>query len=674
MKVFRIESTSNNKFLLQQHNPTITAPNSKIGGNLTCLPANYYPLVNFEGIIQTKLADELLSLKGVHCPLCGVEMVSKDLFETILADISKINSKADFIELISKYKNYINSRYYPILNQIKTELDNSELPLEEIFKNARNKAAINTNEGIAKSVVYLQNEMKSGGYTSQEYHHLEHLEHRIQHLNEDVARRNLYVNLIGMLKRELRDFSAETKLELFSNIIKNIKRPFFSESLFLWKHNFKDSDVKTFCESLFYQSKSDLRKALAKQNATPENLILTCNHCEKSGNSLTQFSKIDNKYFYNYVYELAEHSVNGNLPSRPEHPVRLTDFVKRYTRNKLSPDASDPRMKKLYETLNIPKEYGTYFPIARENGQPCAYCGQPTINHETKLILQEAILNTNTPKEIFEILEANKDIIRPKYNIIIDYFDEILYKNPNATEEEVVDYLRREMFATLLYEIGLGKQRLNKEKGAIQLTSLERSVIKELSKYLKSVSEQTFDPNVPFDMPSYQDTMNIIANKLESRNGVYNSIWKSCYGAIENLYSTHFILYPPEPAIKKLDSTLKVIGQNILRRSQAVADRLEAISEYTGPKIKQTDLAASHPVLSLNNVVLACKECNQLIRIKGLRNLAKRSNEMVENFKSYLIRQRENPCKNWDAFEKYDVEKVAENFKKVTYIDVLPLE
>ena len=638
--------------------------------NTECLSAHYYQPVNFSGITQTNLSKELLSLKGVHCPICGVEMITKEIFESIIADVSKIKDSASLLKLLEKYKNNISKTFYPIVSLIKEKSINSpKASLEEILKDVHLHTIKEADTAFEGVMNFLNQELLSEEYIYAELLRLENIKRRMEDAKNDILLRYSISNLNGILRQELNQFSPESKKFLHNNITEVLKPYFFKENLFTYKTSPEDNFLETFCKNLFYGSKSDLRKAIIKDDAKPENLILTCHHCERNGNRLYQINNRENNNFFNYIYELAQHSLDGNLPTHPDYPIRLMDYVKKRTYNKLTPDFSNPTLKKLFQTLSIPQRHETVFPLANLNRQKCAYCGQETINHETKLIIQEKIANAENPREILQILKQNKSVIRPKYEIIVDYLDEFLADKPNATDAEIVNFLRAQVFEDIKTIILSGKQQVNLLKAKIKPTEDEIRLLTELDNAMKAFIKE-LSPNKFFDIEKFKNILDEYTNKLDTKLGIYCSIWKAYYDAIEPIYGTQYALFPPDIAVEKLQSATKVIAQNIIRRGQVVADHLATAAEYAALEQRVANIHDIKFAKTSENVVLACKECNQLKRSKGIKRFVRKDPERVRNFKKYLMKHRDNPYKIWASPEEYDINKIIDNFKTLTGIEI----
>ena len=621
---------------IQKYQTNIIQTNSKKlqENSLQNFPKGDFYRVNFEGNqIPIGLISDLKKLDNVPCPCCGLKMLSAETFNKYVKSFENVKTASDLDSILLKIKDNIHPNFSELVKNIEVVIrQNPMADSDFILKKMEDLC----NEKSNNEMIILKNKLldlkQNNDITSEKKSSISLALKKIEHLDQNVHRRNFYKHICIILKECLENFGENERYYLYKNFNENIKKSFINEYLFLAGKNVDRRITEAFLENILSYSKSDVHKIYDKVPLGKENIILTCNGC--SYNRKTIHSKSNNKQNYcNYIYTLSQRALDNLIPSQKDYPILVQNYVKKCSKNFLQVNNLQEDFLRLLNDPEVRKLHEQGFPIVYHDGIFCANCGQKTISHNKKndIILQ--IHSAENLKEILAILNQYKDSIKPKYLNILQGYEEQISKFPQISDAKLMKHLKWIAYKDLKLEI---EKSILMLKSIMQTQNLSRKekyavdiFVYNLEKMLASNSHTK-----SFSADFYKKEFEKMIQQFTDNPKLYDIMTNEVFVPTRTAYSVHRMLFPSNDVIMKVGSIPKIMAENIIARSLATIDHLVPkilYREMDGP-IQFTKFQSNRKC----NLVVMCKECNSNKGAKDLEIWMNENPNMKENLQKYL--------------------------------------
>ena len=365
-----------------------------------------YPINFGNSIITASFINDLKKLNNIPCPCCGTKMLSSKDSELLLQQVEKVKVGKDILTFLDSVKDSINPFFKSFTQNISNFAEkNLDCDSDLIFERISLDCKKNTDNELEKLNLKIQELINSDEYSNEQKEIFSGLLYKFQILPKDVKRKNLYKHISKSMREAFENFENRTKKTLYNRLNEDVKNAFVFEYLFSNLDQESKPTTSIFFKNLLGYSTPVIRKVFQENDATPENLILSCNYCTKSNKNFVNKNG-EHKFYYEYIYALANRALNGEL-SIKDYPLKLQNFVKKISKTKIIPDNTQKDLRQLINELGYPLARQTNFQLVNISGIYCSSCGQKTITHKEKEALYEKIKNTSNIPEILEIFDAN---------------------------------------------------------------------------------------------------------------------------------------------------------------------------------------------------------------------------------------------------------------------------
>lgn len=554
--------------------------------------------ISFGNDELTSFQQQMLGLKDVHCPICGVKMLPRDDWQHLAKDVEFIKKPKDFIQVLEDNEDSIRKPFKPILKTAKEIFaENPDIELGDFYKKLYFSAAADVKRNVSNAIIALKFAENTDDYIDSDKVLLEECKMRLKALN-DAPKRVLYDEYKSIIKEIMSMLSSEQKWKLYETLKNPVKNSIMLRDGLAVNPNAPDP-IRTSItlKNIFGHSVSRIRiVGLVNDGVTDNfNKILTCDDCGKDKSFYFSFfnSPDAGRKFAVYQSDIAKQILNGALTGNNLYPFKLEGYIKKLTKGNVWSEKNDASVKALLQkNFHIAQSELDFVPVTYD-GVPCSCCGKPTINHEHKLALYEEINKTKNLWQILEILERNEKIISKNNKFILENFAGILESNPVATQKEVVSELRKVSYERIIKQLEENEKKLNILLSKNTLSETDVSKVKEFIRETKE-NFYTFDTNESFPFTKYN---NLIRQTIGSCNShLKTEMIMITKESVRNLCESQSVLFPPFSVVAKLQSQMKPIAQNIINGSVATVDHLI-------PKSKNGEN-------SIYNCTVMCKDCN----------------------------------------------------------------
>lgn len=558
----------------------------------------YQHSVSFGNKELTPFEQQMLGLKDVHCPICGVKMLPRDDWQHLAKDVEFIKKPKDFIQVLEDNEDSIRKPFKPILKTAKEIFaENPDIELGDFYKKLYFSAAADVKRNVSNAIIALKFAENTDDYIDSDKVLLEECKMRLKALN-DAPKRVLYDEYKSIIKEIMSMLSSEQKWKLYETLKNPVKNSIMLRDGLAVNPNAPDP-IRTSItlKNIFGHSVSRIRiVGLVNDGVTDNfNKILTCDDCGKGKRFyFTFFNSSDaGQKFSVYQSDIAKQILNGALTGNNLYPFKLEGYIKKLTKGNVESEKNDASIKALQQkNFHIAQSELDFVPVTYD-GVPCSCCGKPTINHEHKLALYNEISRAKNLWQILDILERNEKIISKKNKFILENFAGILESNPVATQKEVVAELRKISYERIIKQFEENEKQLNT---LLSNNALSESDVSKVKIFIKKVKEDfsNYDINNSFPFTKYN---NLIRQTIGSCNShLKTEMIMITKESVRNLCESQGVLFPPASVVAKLQSQMKPIAQNIINGSVATVDHLI-------PKSKNGEN-------SIYNCTVMCKDCN----------------------------------------------------------------
>ena len=563
----------------------------------------YTTQVNFKANDEYIFTRELLSLKDIHCPVCGVKLLNHKQMKNLLDTGSRIASPKSFVKFIEKNEEHIPVQYKKFLPSAQRTLaEYGTNDIDTLLEKMRDSAVIfsqNAIDGIKNSVINFQkntplsdsdnvlvdeciirlNEFKPENYNDIQKPVVKIFYETINNLENEQAAKKLYTECYETIK----PVSLYQKLfEKESKISKNVSYQYLVlQKLFGGAH----SNIQKFYSN----------RAEGKDERL--NSILICRDCRvPENNNIFKYHKNQQNIeqnFTRYLEDIGKNVLDKNFSSFKYYPVAIAKIIDKNSGGKVKIDFYQNKILKQVSinTFYEDKEKINFEPV-NHPGIPCASCGGMTITHEQRLKLFEEIEKTKNLQELNEFLHKNEQYINFRYKPMLRLFDMALNANPDITERELVEN----------FKLAASNNINNQLKSLLEIAEvLKKGLIPQdrilVQKYIDEVKKNylNFTPNKQFPYKKYNTLLK------ETLFSVQDESFKSNYGpkfkeTIRRRYTKQAVLFPNKDTVQKVGTVTKVIAQDMIKGSVATVDHLVA-RDRDGWE-------------AMANYAVMCKNCN----------------------------------------------------------------
>lgn len=605
-------------------NPAVSAQRQLVSGMPAFSPAN------FKGQESAVFARDLRNLHGIHCPICGVEMLSLNDFQNTIREGESIKDPGEFASWIEGHSENLNKSFKKIPDSAQKAAQSSDVTDIDSMLDFMREDAYAASRKVLNSLQRRINEARETQVFSDSDNVL--LDESLMRLESlDVEKtHDLLKDVKTILQDTIGNLENDSKWGLYMELKEPVKEAGFYQHLFFYD---KDKLPNINRQRQFLQKMFFLSSAVSQNIVTnfeedrdlKANVILTCKCCNKPrGEQLFKHFKDEHdlkKNYVQYVDDVGARILDGELKGSSDYPIKLVRFVNKLSRGELNIDKyeNETLRKVLNKRFGDLHERVNFAPVAKR-GIPCATCGKDTITHEERLEIFDEIKDAKNIRELMDILEDNWDLVRPGQKALVRYWALNLKHEPDISEAVLLKNLRNFSANQIKGQL---RKSINIVKSSMKnLNDSDRALVEV---YLRE-AEKLCD-SLPASRPfSYDVYSNLLKNTIYNveDDGFRNRNVVFLKEPIRRLFSTHMLLYPNDATIKKVGSTMKVITQNIMKGSVATIDYLVPISK-NGWENKE-------------NAVVMCKNCNHEKTSYSLSHWHELHPELAQNMQKYIDR------------------------------------
>lgn len=584
--------------------------------------------INFKGNEVVDFTNELKNLENIHCPICGVKMLSQKSIQSLVTEGNRIVSAKSFVNWLERNEECIPEKYKKFVESAKRNSQEfNTRDVETLLSKMRENSYIFTQNALDDVKQTLVEMGEKYEVSDADKVLLDECFVLIDEINP-AREKNVFHSVKQIIQETVLSMENANVQEIYQTLMKKYTpaaqyQQLFSDSSIDYK---KISYKQQLLQKLFsgsYTCVENIINGYSADKDTRINTILVCRDCKPpTVTHLFRYHKDRTniqKNFTQYVEDISSNILDGKMKNAAFYPISLMGFVSKITGDKICVSRYSTPVLKEIETKQFEEMKSKIdFDIVNHQGVPCASCGEMTITHEQKLKLFDEISKTNTTEELSNLLQKNKKIINSRYLPIVNYINNVVKSNKNITENEIISHLK-EMAAEEIKKHLIENLRM----AQVLKSGLKPKDAVLLQQYIDNVNNQFLDVSTKREFPyrAYSDLVKqtIFAVEDMGFRTRYGSDFKE---SIRKSYVKQTILFPLKSTEEKVGSSLKVIVQDMINGSVATVDHIVA-KDRKGWN-------------NMANYAVMCKNCNNEKTNYSLLHWYNLHNSVAQNMQKYI--------------------------------------
>ncbi len=597
---------------------------------------------------KKQLQNDLLSIKDLHCPICGTKTLDNDQLAEIIN--TKCETVSDLAKLLNKNKKYLSPNFRPIANNIgKLSIKEPELSIEETLKKLYKGISFSEKfiiDNLKCKIVEQQKKLNCNEHDNLIIKNIfQNLDNFIEHELPYNDCKNNINDLITEIDEEKRDFLYQK----INPALKEIVSVRYALLLKNYQEYSPDERLEIMLSKMFISSQREIYSIPPHKTQYSDETVCVCKSCNESRASLLNpyipYEKNAENYINYFKDILTAPNVNDAMRGNVVKIRRIIELMSKNNVNMSKVTSSEFDDVKL-ELYNLESASSGFAP-SKFNGVTCAACGCETLPYDEKINLRSKVDNANDIYELQNLIHENSHYIKDNYKEAFELYDKLLEENPNITEDEMLTALKTFYTDRILKNFNELNYIANKNLFSPQTTSEDKW---RYVNYIKNTKDFYEDTNKSFPM---LDFFNISARTIENIDDIEeaNTIDKLIRD-IKQDWIIQNILYPPKEYFRATKSELRETINYAF--SRASISTIHILSKSYGGDDKP------------DNLMIVCTDCRKTKKDKPLDLWMYQYEKIPSNMQTYVksIQKviRDNNLEDYANYPQDFIDKV----KKLT--------
>lgn len=630
--------------------------------NYSVSPANglYYMPLSFHG----KVDEELMKAEGVHCPVCGIKMLSKEKYLNLIEESKKIEKPGEFFEFLNKNKEYIPDFYLKIIKHTEAMLENPNVQtMNDVFLNLSRISKSRVKTYLRRTAGTFTTLKNYGSVSDEDSKKLEIcIDECMKPTLEKTAKVSKLSYYMDLLQKNILTLDTLRKKDIYRESRERLKDAFLYSGLFKksWNNgsNFNENITSELVSRIFLPSlkrTGALFSDLNNKKFKDENTILLCGGCEKNNKEIVKTLRLNPKVKQNiniYLKDISKCIAKSDIDLPSSYPIEQAKSIRRLTSIDIDIQELLGVLKsKIFEE----RRSDINFEVLNFEDVPCASCGIPTLTHEQKIKLLISIERAKSDEELNSIVEKNKRYLRPEFVEILDEYRYITSKFPNMSQGDIIKLLQSKMDLSMDIIILDTVDLIKKHAEDIELNQSDKRL---LNKYLNNTKNKFLNKERELWFP-YREYNTLIGETLmKMENPRKFELIDIARGEPREKHIIETILYLHPNILSKM-SPLKGMLQNMFKQSVITADHIMP-RDRNGGNDKE-------------NIAAFCKFCNRKKTDMLLKDYYNFNPQLRINMQKYLNKVvrliKTGVLKGYEDYPS----QFAENIKNLTSKNPKPI-
>ena len=558
----------------------------------------------FENATDPVRMDQAKEISGIHCPVCGVKMLSQKDYEKILNQAENTDNAKDFINILKENQKYIPKHLRQIIEDSENIENTKEMSIKDYYyemnlRSYRSKQVIihNIRDNLKEYANWL-------GLLPEQSKQVNNIVDKIHTKQSFITYKNIIDEYIKFLN--LHDDKAN---QLKMNTMKPAAQ---ANDYYLLFHVLKPNEMtdkeisRNIARYIFSKSVNTITPMdnMSSHKGLPNNKVLLCKNCETMQCKNHFLHDVGNpklkSYIDSYLADIAYLIGHNKMEQSKDYIPAFCYNVTRITRGKIF--FSDTDMKSLKNLQHSASRHEIFAPIQQSKTDiPCAECGSILLTHEMRKHIEDEMKDCKTIQDYAKLLDKYDKYIGKYAKPYVNMFQSIINSNPEISKEEFLQIFQKKAD-------NFSERRLKRE-------------YEEYKQYRKYYATQ----GTPEQLKNYDLFKIYVYEYIKSKSYLDDELFtyynkclkpldlekapvKAIYAfttRIKHIILSHRITSTEIKQSKRKEDPIYTLVFNIFKMNVATADHLHATSKGGDD--------------SIDNLIALCKTCNKIKSKKDVR-------------------------------------------------------
>lgn len=558
----------------------------------------------FENATEPVRLEQAKEISGIHCPVCGVRMLSQKDYEKILKQANDANNALDFINILKENQKYIPKHFRQII--VDNEFfDNPEkLSIRDYYSEMNQRSYRSKQIIIHKIRDNLKEYANWLGLPQDLNEHAHNIVDKIHTKQSYATYKNIIDEYIEFL--DLHDDTAnQVKMKTLKPVVQ-------ANDYYLLFHVFRPSQMTdkeiayNMARYIFSKSVSTITPMdnMPTHKGLPNNKVLLCSNCETmkcKTHFLHDTSNPKTKNHINsYLADIAYLIGHNKMEQSRDYIPAFCYNVMRITKGKIF--FNDDELKSLKNLEHSASRHEIFAPIQQSKTDiPCAECGSILLTHEMRTHIEEEMKDCKTIQDFSDLLYKYDKYVGSYARPYVNMFQSTLRDNPNISKEEFLQIFQRkaDKFTERRFKKEFEEYKQHRQYYATKGTpeQLKNYDLFKMYVYDYIKSKSYLDDEL---ITYYKKCL----RSLDLENAPVKAIY-AFTTATKHIILSHRITSAENLKSKRKEDPIYTIVFNIFKMNVATADHLHATSKGGDD--------------SIDNLIGLCKTCNKIKSKKDVK-------------------------------------------------------
>jgi len=419
--------------------------------NLLTLPyQNDRAEFSFTGIFESSNVpirlDQAQEHSGIHCPNCGVAMLSKHDYDCIVKKAMNASNAGQLVNIIENNKKFVPQRFLQIFEDIESLHNCEQMSIPE-FREEMRKISYYKKRQVTHGVRDYLREYAQNFDVEKREKALENV--------DKIRTKQIYQVQKDLIMNFVKDLNLDT--EQTNQVLANTLKPLFDANGYCMLFNYsKATEVPQdyygvfIIQRIFYPSISQITpisKYPVHKNLSNNN-VLVCQNCYQN-QSKNVFWKTDNfpelkDNIKSYLTDISYLMGTGKMESSSDYLKAFSSISSKISKQRIIFTPSE--IIGIQNMQRAVKRHERFIPIEQTQVDiPCAECGSVMLPHAKRKEIEKELKQCSNPYEYSQVLEKNMKYIGKNYRVLANIFLDIVKDNPNISNEKFIKkFLKKE--------------------------------------------------------------------------------------------------------------------------------------------------------------------------------------------------------------------------------------
>ncbi len=603
--------------------------NSSAVNNFACTyntsPINDKFEISFNGLFETSTEparlEQARNITGIHCPACGVKMLSPDEYEKIIKEAGNIKKPEEFVILLKENQKYIPKHMRRIISDAEGIENLSDMNMMQFYSEMKK------NSYMAKKAIVHNIRDELNEYTKW----LNLPENYSQSANEIVAKihtkqdYNVYKNIINEYIDFLHlhpDKANQIRMKTLKPIVTAND---YNRSFYAIDESDKNEDkiASAIVKNIFSKSVNTVVPIdkYPQHEGLPNNKVLVCENCKAIQSKSTFMHDINNPknktYIDTYLADITYLIGHNKIEDSKDYIKAFCLNMTKITKGKIN--FTEEEIKSFRNLQHSASRHEIFYPIQQSKVDiPCAECGSTMLTHDMRKHIEDEMRDCKSIQDFAQLLKKYDKYVGANAKPYANMFISTAKDYPNATDEEFLRIFKKKADNFTEKRLKFELKRYNEQRNYY----LYEGSPEQLKNYdLFGMHIRKYIHSKAYLDDELITYYNMCLNPLDIEKAPVKAIY-AFTTQVKRAIITHRITTSENKLSNRKENPIYTVVFNIFKTNIATADHLLATSKGGSE--------------STDNLIGLCKTCNKIKSQKDVKTWIIDNKRVAKNIEKQL--------------------------------------